>query len=98
MASASQLSVGGTAVRGPAPLAGQVEASGADTKAIFVSLCERFRIDVKVAAFLAEEAGCERLEDFGSFLTDENQVEARITEKITGLDRSVLQASRVRQA
>ena len=80
------------------PLVGATAASGADAKAIFVSLCEKFRIDVKIAAFLVEDAGCERLEDFGALLTDENQVEARITEKITGLDRSVLQASRVRQA
>ena len=92
------LTVAGAQVQGLAQLAGVTGSGPVDAKAVFESLCTKFRIDEKISKFLTDDCGCENLEDFAGLLTDEAQVEARITDKITGLERSGLQASRVRQA
>ena len=82
------LTVAGAQVQGLAQLVGATGSGSVDAHQVFESLCTKFRIDAKIGKFLTDDCGCENLEDFAGLLTDEAQVEARITDKITGLDRA----------
>ena len=88
---AGVLQVGGVQVEGP----GQKKQ---DPKAVIGQLCATFRIEDKVAKHMVETEGIESLEDFVTFLTDAADAESKIIDKIDGLDRKGVQASRVRQA
>ena len=91
-----KMQIGGVALQ--SPILPKADEAPKAAKLLFETLCTSYRIDLKIATFLVEDAGLETLEDFTTFLTGPEQVETRITDKISGLDKPGLMASRIRQA
>eukprot|EP00971_Amphidinium_carterae_P350759 6491727-Amphidinium_carterae.1 len=67
-------------------------------KELFDKLCEQFCIDPAVSQYLVNNLGLETLQDFKFLFTDEQQVEATVTNNLPDLSRAPLQAARLRQA
>ena len=84
--SSPRLSIGGESLRGPPVIAGDAKAVATET---FKQLCVQFRISELVGTWLVNE-GLQTLEDFSGFLTEESQVEERITSKVDGLTQQGL--------
>ena len=80
------LSVGGQAVPTLPSLGADPAKTALET---FQTLCTAYKIKPAVAQFLVDE-GLECLEDSGSFLTEEGQVESTITDKIHDLPQVAL--------
>ena len=70
-------------------------AGSGNAKEIFDQLCASFGFDSKIAYFLVETEGLETIDDFIQMFTDASQIEPRLIDKITDLDKKARNASRV---
>ena len=65
---------------------------------LFENLCRQFKIDLRVAEYLVTTAGCENLADFRTLLTKPEEASIKVTSKIVGLAKPMVEESRLIQA
>ena len=82
---------------GSVSIAPHAPQGGGDARAVFTSLCDKFKLDHKVAAHLVE-VGLESLDDFVHFFTTEQEVGSAVIHKIDGLPNPGVQTARLRSA